>query len=159
MKRLFFTILILLSNISISYSAEQRFSGEPLPRFASLSREHTPTRFGPSIKYPVKYEYHSKFQPVKIINEYYGWYQIRDRKGDISWVYNGYLSKNNYVTVIHNKTKLFEQPRLTSNVLAFVNVGALFRLDECDSGFCRVDTNFNGKSYSGFILQDNLWGV
>ena len=159
MKAALLILLFLLINLPNTYGAEPRFSGEPLPRFAALAREHISSRVGPSIKYPVKYEYHSKFQPVQIINEYYGWYQIKDKTGDISWVHKSQISKNSYAITIYNKTKLYAKPKLTAEILAFVDKGAIFRVGECSSGFCEVDTNFNNIHYSGYILTDNLWGV
>ncbi len=159
MKRVLISLLFLLVNSNISYSAETRFSGDPLPRFASITREKADARFGPSVKYPIKYTYKSKFQPVKVVNEYYGWYQIQDRYGDLSWVYKTALSKKNYAITIHDNIKLYARSKLTAEILAKVNKDVLFFVDECDNGFCRVETNFNNQHFKGFIIQDNLWGV
>ncbi len=152
-------ILFLLTNFNNTFAAEKRFSGEPIPRFAAIVKAPSNTRVGPDVNYPIKYIYQSKNQPVRIVNEYYGWSQIEDVNGDISWIHKNALGKSNYVMALHDNTKLYQKKKLTSRVVAMVDKGTIFKVIKCSSGFCKVETTFNGTLFKGFLIQDNLWGV
>ena len=156
MKFVLCITFLLFTNFTSAFGAESRFSGEPIPRFAAIAKSPTNTRVGPDIKYPIKYIYQSKYQPVRIVNEYYGWYQIEDINGDISWIYKTALSKANYVMTLHDNTKLYQKKKLTSKVVAKVDRGTTFKVLKCSSGFCKVETSFNGTLFKGFLIQDNL---
>lgn len=152
-------LLLFLGLSAPTLAAVPRFSGEPLPRFASIKGGKVNTRFGPAIKYPIKYIYQSQFQPVSIINEYYGWYQIEDIKGDTSWVYKIYLSNKEYAVVKSDGVLVYKKPKTTSKVIAESEKGSIFLVNNCDSKFCEVKTNYDDILYEGFILKDKLFGT
>ena len=152
-------ILFLFTNIHIVYGGETRFSGNPIPRFVSIARTPANTRVGPDINYPVKFIYQSKYLPVKVVNEYFGWYQVEDINGDLSWIHKNAIGKPNYVMTLHDNTKLYQKKKLTSKVIAKVDKGTTFKILKCSSGFCKVETTFNGTLFTGYLIQDNLWGI
>ncbi|MDR2098931.1 MAG: SH3 domain-containing protein, partial [Rickettsiales bacterium] len=131
----------------------------PLPRFASLRSNEVTARVGPGTQYPVKYVYASKFQPVEVINEYYGWYQLKDVSGDISWVHRNYVSPTQYAVAILDGVLIYERAKPGSVIVAKVNRGVVFLPGRCEKGFCHVKTNVGGVEYKGYMLKDSLWGV
>lgn len=151
--------LFLFTNLHSVYAKESRFSGELIPRFVSITKAPTNTRVGPDVNYPIKYVYQTKYQPVKVVNEYYGWYQIEDINGDLSWVYKTATGKANYVMAMHDNTKLYQKKKLTSKIVAKVDKGTIFKVLKCSSGFCKVETTFNDTLFKGFLIEDNLWGI
>ena len=88
MKKILCLFLFLSCRVCL---AEERFSGNVLPRFMALASNKVNARVGPNITYPVKYIYTRKFMPVVVVNEYYGWYQVKDENDDLSWVWKNYL--------------------------------------------------------------------
>ena len=159
MKLYLYIILILFINIHSVYGKESRFSGEPIPRFVSISKSPLSTRVGPSVKYPIKYIYQAKFQPVKVINEYYGWYQIEDVENDSSWINKNSTSKAKYAISVNDNTKLYEKNKLTSDIIAKINKGVVVKVVECSENLCNVEVNFNGQPFKGFVIQNELWGI
>ncbi len=159
MRFVLYIILFLLTNSQLTIAGESRFSGNPIPRFASITKSPVNTRIGPDISYNVKYIYQTKYQPVKVVNEYYGWCQIEDINGDLSWINKNALGKANYVMTLHDNTKLYQKKKLTSRIVAKVDKGTIFKVIKCSAGFCKVETTFNGTLFKGFLIQDNLWGI
>ena len=158
MRFCLYIILFLLTNLTNVYANESRFSGNPIPRFVSITKAPSNTRVGPDINYPIKYIYQTKHQPVKVVNEYYGWYQIEDINGDLSWIHKNATGKSDYVMTTHDNTKLYQKKKLTSKIVAKVNRGTTFKVLKCSSGFCKVETTFNDTLFKGFLIEDGLWG-
>ena len=159
MKWRFLVIAAGVLNAAAGFASDRRFSGESLPRFAALRSESVNARVGPGNNFPVRYVYRSRFQPVQIINEYYGWFQIRDLTGDISWVHRNQLTNARYVTPKASGVFLYRRARSDSDVLARIDRGVIFLADKCDRDFCHVKTNVDGVSYRGYLLRDGLWGI
>ena len=159
MKHLLFILLFLLVNTKALYAFEERFSGNPIPRFASISRSDVNARFGPSTTYPIKYVYKLKSQPVKIINEYYGWYQIKDVDDDISWIYKSYIGKDNFVITTSDNINLYEKAKQDSDIIAKLNKNIVLFLDYCEDSYCHVKLKYNGDDYEGYINKLHIWGI
>ena len=156
MKKLLVLFMLLSFNV---FAGEQRFSGDVLPRFMALKANKINARVGPNVMYPVKYVYTKKFLPVVVINEYYGWYQIKDVKGDLSWVYISYLTSKPYAMTQKDGVYLYEKPKMTADILAKVNKGIIFSVDKCKDNFCEVKTSYMGNVFEGYILEDELYGI
>ncbi|MBD5398697.1 hypothetical protein HDR60_04305 [bacterium] len=153
-----FLCLFMLFSFN-AFAQESRFSGKDLPRFSALKSDKVNARVGPNVKYPLKYIYVKKFLPVIVVNEYYGWYQIRDMNGDLSWVHRDNFTSKDYAMIKSNEVFLYKKAKLNSKVLAKINKGIIFLVDECEVKFCKVKTNYNGKKFEGYILKSELYGV
>lgn len=148
--------LLLAANAG---AAEGRFSGEALPRWAAIRSESARARVGPGENFPVRYVYRSKFQPVRIVNEYYGWCQVKDIDGDLSWVHKNYLTSASYVVPAVDGALLYKKARPDSAVIAKVNRGVVFLASDCEGDFCHARTNLDGVDYRGYLLRDSLFGI
>ena len=158
MRKFLLTLLILCMKSNYLYANENRLSGNPLPRFASIKGTSVKTRIGPATTYPVKYIYKSKHQPIEIINEYFNWYQIRDIEGATSWIYKSYIGSNDYTISTIDGVNLYAKPRTSAEVLAKVNKGVILTNEYCDT-FCEVKIPFNDGVLEGYIEKSYLWGM
>lgn len=153
-----FLCLFMLFSFSV-VAEEPRFSGKPLPRFMALKSDKVNARVGPDVKYPIKYIYVRKFLPVVVINEYYGWYQIEDLESNLSWLHRDNFTTKIYAMAKNDNTLLYKKPKPKAKILANVNKGVIFLVDECKNDFCKVKTNYNNKKFEGYILKNELYGV
>lgn len=156
MKKILCLFLFLSCRVCL---AEERFSGNVLPRFMALASNKVNARVGPNITYPVKYIYKRKFMPVVVVNEYYGWYQVKDENDDLSWIWKNYLTSKKYVMTNRDNVFLYKKGKLTSRILAKVNKGVIFFAEKCDDNFCKVKMNYNNKEFKGYILEEDLYGI
>ncbi len=158
MKFAWFLILFLSVNSSISFALNGKSSGKPLPRFASIRYNNVNARVGPGTQYPVKYIFQITPQPVKILNEYYSWYQVEGMDGFQGWVSKHYIGKPKFASSKFD-TKLYQNSRFSSNVRANITKGIVFEVDRCKNDFCKVKTSFSGRQFKGYIPKSALWGV
>ncbi len=155
-----FKYFILFMFFSSSIFAQvQRFSGNKIPRVMTLKTDNVNARVGPNIKYPIKFIYKRKFLPLIVINEYFGWYQVKDMYGDLSWVSSNYLNYKPYAITNKNNIFLYEEPDLSSNIIAKVDKEIIFYVYECKDLFCEVKTNYNNNDFEGFIFKTDLFGI
>src|SRR5579871_2902585 len=68
------------------------FSGQPVPRYASLKSDKVNGRSGPSSDYPVEWTYQRLGLPVVVVRESQDWRKIRDPQGDEVWVKKSLLA-------------------------------------------------------------------
>ena len=156
-KYLFIVLFLCINSVFVKAKEETRYSGNPIPRFASLKSGSINTRFGPAVTYPIQYIYKSQFQPVKVINEYYGWYQIQDINGDTSWVHKNYLSITKYAIPSENNTHLYLKDSTNTSIIANIDKGVILKVENCDDDFCYIETL--NKDYKGYIQKSKPWGV
>jgi SH3-like domain-containing protein len=142
-----------------AFAAEGRYSGEPLPRFASIRHVPAAVRVGPDLKYPVKYSYSNSARgaPVKVDNEYYGWCRIVDMDGDKGWVLRASLGPHSSVVTI-GASVMLAGPGGGAAVVARLAPGVIMALEGCSGGFCRVKAAFGGSVYSGYVKAADLFG-
>src|SRR5436853_89841 len=87
----------------------------PIPRFVSTRASEVNMRTGPNVRYPVRWVFVKKGEPVEILAEFEQWRKIRDHQGDSGWVHETMLSGKRYVILegadIH---LLYKKPAKTS---------------------------------------------
>lgn len=146
--------------------AQSNPSGLPLPRFASTRSQPVNVRVGPGTRYDVAWIFVKAGLPVEIIQEYDTWRKIRDLDGDEGWVHQNLLVGNRsaYVTPwsSDNQVALRAGPDPDAGVRAWLTSRLLVQIDECNGQVCEVsarDPSGNGRTYSGYVSQSDLWGV
>lgn len=134
-------------------------SGLPVPRFVSLKAGRVNVRVGPGEDYKIEWVFTRPGLPIEVIQEFDNWRRIRDSDGAVGWVLQNLLSgKRTAVVAPWTKT----EPRPIRNsaspdaaISAYLEPGVLGELDRCTNGWCRI----SGSNFSGWIAQDQLWGV
>ncbi|MEM1086789.1 MAG: SH3 domain-containing protein [Pseudomonadota bacterium] len=131
-----------------------KFSGEPVPRFASLRFSAVHGRQGPSLDHAILWRYEAEGMPVLVIRETHGWRRVRDQDGDEVWVQARMLSTAR-TAITTRQTKLHRRADPDSNARALIKADVIVTLETCETGWCRVQI---GKR-RGWLKESDLWGT
>ena len=143
-------------------------SGLPLPRFASTRSEPINVRVGPGQKYDIAWTYLKSCIPVEIVQEFDTWRKIRDVDGIEGWIHQNLLTgtRAGYVTplIANGEIPLRASQSDESAVRARLGAGLKVTISTCDGIWCQVsatgqDPAQRANTYSGFLHQEELWGV
>jgi SH3-like domain-containing protein len=143
-------------------------SGLKLPRFVTTRSSPINVRVGPGVKYEVAWEYLKDGVPVEIIQEFDTWRKIRDVDGSEGWVHQNLLQggRAGYVTPLlaNGEIVLHASASDDSGTRATLGAGLRVTLKGCDGTWCEVTASQQvagqrSASYSGFLHQEELWGV
>lgn len=130
------------------------FSGQPVPRYASLKFDEVNGRAGPSTDYPVRWTYERAGLPVVVVRESKDWRMIRDPMGDEVWINQSQLVARR--TAITTDTGVIHaEPRTDAAKVARFGAGAVVSLGDCGQIWCRVE----GDGRKGWVEKAHLWGA
>ncbi|WEK04024.1 MAG: SH3 domain-containing protein [Candidatus Devosia phytovorans] len=161
-------VLVALLLVPAAHAQANNPSGLPLPRFVTTRSEPINVRVGPGERYDIVWTYVKSGVPVEIIQEFDTWRKIRDIDGDEGWIHQNLLvgTRAGYVTPImaNAETPLLSNRSAESSVRAQLGPGLKVTIKECDGTWCEVSAsgqapNQRNTTYSGFMHQDELWGV
>lgn len=134
-------------------------SGLPIPRFVTLKSDRTNVRSGPNKDQEVRWVYTRAGMPVEITAEFENWRRIRDWEGAEGWVYHSLLSGRRNAVIVPAKkddlVPLYQTADPASAVMARLQAGVLAQIKNCDGHWCEIA----GKGFSGYIVQERLWGA
>jgi SH3-like domain-containing protein len=159
-------VLALLSPPAFAQAANP--SGLPLPRFATTRSEPINVRVGPGQKYDIAWTYLKSGIPVEIVQEFDTWRKIRDVDGTEGWIHQNLLAgtRAGYVTplIANGEIPLRASQSDEAGVRARLGPGLKVTITECDGTWCQVsatgqDAAERGSTYSGYLHQEELWGV
>jgi len=130
------------------------FSGQPVPRYASLRYDKVNGRAGPSPDYPVRWNYERAGLPVIIVRESKDWRMVRDPMGDEVWINQSQLAQRR--TAITTDTgSIYREPRTDAGKVARFVAGAVVVLGDCGTAWCRIEAD--GRK--GWVQRGHLWGA
>ena len=144
----------IVAQESPSITKVSKFSGEQVPRFASLRFSAVHGRQGPSLNHAILWRYEAEGMPVLVIRETHGWRRVRDADGDEVWVQARMLSTDR-TAVTTQETQLHARPDAESRARALIKPDVIVHLDKCERGWCSVEI---GKR-KGWLKESNLWGT
>ena len=130
------------------------FSGETVPRYASLRYGEVNGRAGPSPDYPVRWTYGRAGLPVVIIRESKDWRMIRDPMGDEVWINQSQLAARR-TAIATRAGVIYRDPRTDAAKIARFEAGAVVSLGDCGEVWCRVE----GDGRKGWAEKAQLWGA
>ncbi|MBN9543266.1 MAG: hypothetical protein J0G32_05690 [Alphaproteobacteria bacterium] len=137
---------------TVAYAKEKL----PLPRFASIKSHEVNVRTGPSVRYPIKWIFTARNEPVEILAEFEQWRKIKDFVGDEGWIHESMLSGKRFgIIAAKEKQILYKNQADTTHPLVVVEPGVKARIQECSLDWCRVIV----KDYKGWIRKEKLYGV
>ncbi len=143
-------------------------SGLPLPRFATTRSEPINVRVGPGQKYDIAWTYLKSGIPVEIVQEFDTWRKIRDVDGTEGWIHQNLLAgtRAGYVTPIlaNGEIELRASQSDEAAVRARLGPGLKVTIKQCDGAWCEVSASGQNPAersttYSGYLHQEELWGV
>jgi SH3-like domain-containing protein len=130
------------------------FSGQPVPRYASLKYDEVNGRSGPSTDYPVRWTYERSGLPVVVVRESKDWRMIRDPVGDEVWINQSQLAPQR-TAITTDSGSMYREPRTDSPLVARFAAGAVVSLGDCGNAWCRVQAD--GRK--GWVQRAHLWGA
>ena len=136
-------------------SPQNKGSGLPIPRFASLRSDDVNVRTGPGSRYPIDWKFTRKSMPVEIVAEYENWRKIRDWQGASGWVYHSLLTGKRSFIIASKAASLHKTPATSAEVVAKLEPEVIGEIRSCAGDWCRVKT----ASVSGWVERTSLWGV
>ncbi|WP_308910690.1 SH3 domain-containing protein [Pseudokordiimonas caeni] len=138
-----------------AHAADVGPSGNPLPRFVSLSPEVAYLRTGPGLQYPVAWVYNRRHLPLEIIDEHGAWRQVRDIEGTTGWMHVRLLSSKRSAMLVGKKLELHSDPDAASRVVLTADAGVIGWTRACQGDWCRLEI----EGTEGWIERRHLWGV
>lgn len=130
------------------------FSGQPVPRYASLRFDEVNGRAGPSMDYPIRWTYARAGLPVIVIRESKDWRMIRDPMGDEVWVNTSQLASQR-TAITMEAGVVHRDPRADAAAIARFGAGAVVSLGDCGNLWCRVDA----EGRKGWVKRAQVWGA
>ena len=151
MKKLFIisTLFITFLTASITDSF-----AKDTPRFVSLRADKVNMRTGPSTKNPLKFTYYLKGMPMEVLDEYQGWYKVRDFEGDQGWINKNLMSKRQ-TAIITAEDIMFKKRETTSKPILRIEERVIAKVKKCVENWCKLSI----QDYNGWVEKDNLWGA
>lgn len=164
-------------------------SGLPVPRYVSLKTDRVNLREGPTKDHRTLWVFQRAGLPVEVTAEFEIWRRVRDSEGVEGWVLHSLLSGRRTALVAPwadsapattattstskpgakppapaplPATPAFElraKPDPAAPVLARLESGVVASVRSCDGRWCRVSAQNGAAHFSGFLLQEQLWGV
>lgn len=132
-----------------------RYSGEPLPRFASLKAELVYLRRGPGSEYGILWELRRLHLPVRVIGEHGPWRRVRLHDGERGWIHVAMLTGKRFATPLEGGLAIRRRPSENAEVVARAEPTFPLRVERCDAEWCRVEA----LGVDGWALRHALWGV
>jgi SH3-like domain-containing protein len=135
-------------------------SNLPIPRFVSLKSDKVNVRRGPSTDQAIVWVFSRAGLPVEIIAESDNWRRVRDSEGADGWVFHSLLSGRRTVLIAPwSKTgesvPLYGRKSAGGQPVAMLAPNVLGNVMSCDGEWCELSVG----DFSGFALQEQLWGV
>jgi SH3-like domain-containing protein len=130
------------------------FSGQPVPRYASLRYDEVNGRHGPGEEYPVDWTYRRRGLPVVVVRESREWWKVRDPSGDEVWV-NVRMLAGERTVIAQEAGAMMRRADPEAPETATFEAGAVMALRNCEDGWCRVEA----AGREGYVLQRLLWGA
>jgi SH3-like domain-containing protein len=134
-----------------------RYTGLPLPRFASVRSDPVNLRVGPGVCYPIKWVLHRRGMPVEIVQEFNLWRAVRLFHGTNGWIHGALLSGHRTFVVDGATCSLWERATRDASQVARLESGVIGRILTCmkDSYWCKVSVG----GYRGYLLRSEFWGT
>lgn len=158
-KRQFLCLIFMLGVASpslVSAEPETRmspFSGKPVPRFESLKYTLVNGRTGPSLDYPIAWQYEREGLPVLIVKESPDWRQVQDPEGTKVWIHARMLSERR-TAIVRQDTALRRSSDVEAREIAIVQAGVVVEVLQTNGTQLKVRTD----KYSGWIESTDIWG-
>lgn len=157
MKRLFFALFTLSLLTAGTAHGWQTVgpSGNPLPRFVSMSASKANMRTGPGRQYPIRWVYNRRGLPLEIIDEHGAWRKVRDHDGEEGWMLVSLLYGSRSVMIRGKARNLHAEPDLSAAVRIIAEPGVIGEIERCEGLWCEV--TIDGSS--AWIERRHVWGV
>ncbi|MFC1659187.1 SH3 domain-containing protein [Pseudomonadota bacterium] len=140
-------LLILIIKINDVEAKSKNF-------FVSLRADSVNMRIGPNIQNPVKFTYQVKGLPMEVLDEFDGWYKLKDHLGDSGWVNKNLTSKKKTAIVLNETQIVFKKNNIESRPILRIGKGIVVKIKKCSENWCKIRI----EDYVGWMEKKGLWG-
>lgn len=153
----FLALVVLLSGIARAEENRISIKGSNLeiPRFVTLKTNKANMRAGPGMDYPIKWEYHRRGLPLKVVGEFDIWREVVDHDGTTGWMHRQTLSGKRMALITSSMEKIRQYDNPEARVIAVAEKGVLAELNQCRGLWCRI----NASGMDGWIRKNAIWGL
>ena len=159
MKKIVFYLITITFLYSYPVSAENdKTTGLPLPRFASIKADEANMRKGPGEDYHIIWTFKKKNYPVKIIAEYKNWRKIKDHYNHVGWIHKALLIGKKSAMIEnpkHTLVPLLDKPRKDANVIGYAEPFSIGSYTKCKGDYCVMEFN----TVTGWVNKNFIWGI
>lgn len=132
----------------------------PVPRFVSLKSGRINVRRGPGPDNEILWVFAKKGLPVEVTAESGRWRRIRDREGDVGWVWHSMLDGRRTALIEGHAgdttpVAMHVDPDASSNVVAYAEPGVIAQVRACAGEWCELQAS----GYEGWVQRQNFWGT
>ena len=146
----------LSAGVIIALAVPAAAQDKAVPYWASIASGEAMMRTGPAKNYPGTWLYKRRDLPVRVLKRHESWRLIEDQDGARGWMLVTLLSDRRTAVVRGSGPRpIHEQPSETSRVAYNAEPGVVGRIENCASGWCRIQV---GKR-EGHIRMADIWGV
>jgi len=127
------------------------------PYWASIASGQAMMRTGPGRNFPGVWLYQRRDLPIRVLRVFPNWRYIEDPDGVRGWMLVTLLSDRRTAIVRGTQPRpLYAKPDEGSRVTFRVEGGVVGRVDDCSSGWCRLEL---AGGRSGYVHVTDIWGV
>jgi SH3-like domain-containing protein len=149
MFRLFLVFFLIIS--TGLYAAERE-----IPRFVTIKSAEVNVRTGPNTRYPIKFVFIKKNEPVEVVAHFDNWRKIRNINGEDGWVHETMLSGKRHVIIIGKEVQaLYKKPKDGAPRIILLEPNVRGHLLNCEKEWCRIEVS----DKRGWIKKVFLYGV
>ena len=131
-------------------------SGFDVPRWVSIKSSPARARRGPGLDHQIMWEYRAAGLPVQVVAETTEWRKVCDPEGAVAWIHRTVSSGRRYVfNASGDEIAVHAGKSETSAVRARLQPRSILALDECEDGWCRLQSG----RLNGWAPQEALFGV
>jgi SH3-like domain-containing protein len=126
------------------------------PYWQSLKADEVNMRVGPGEDYGIRFVYHRRHLPVKILRIKENWRFVEDPDGVRGWMVINFLGNERTASVRgRGPAEMRSGGSDSAGLLWKIAPGAVGKLGDCGNGWCKLDID----RHVGYVRQDRLWGV
>ena len=133
-------------------------SAASFPHFGSLRASETNLRTGPGARFPIQWVYTQPALPVEVLEEYDGWFKIKEQDETQGWVHKKMLSDNRTALTPPDQTiSVYKKKSFSSPVVAVLQGKFIVKLLSCPKmeSFCLIQV----QGIKGWVQRKYLWGI
>jgi SH3-like domain-containing protein len=128
----------------------------PVPRFVSIKSSEANMRTGPDVRYPIKWVFIKKNEPVEIVAEFEHWRKIKDKSGEEGWMHESVLSGKRYAVIQSDKVKLVRTKDVVmADGVFWVSPEVRVALLACNKEWCKIQS----QGMKGWLERKYIWGI
>lgn len=153
--KIMITAALVVGGSMFAHAQTLGASGNPLPRFVSLSAGKAYLRTGPGRQYPIDWVYSRRNLPLEVVDEYGAWRKVKDHEGVVGWMLVSLLSGKRTAMIRGKERNLHTDPELNAPVTIIAEPGVIGEIDACEGLWCELTIDGD----SAWIERRHIWGV